>query len=472
MDTIWSAALHTEAGPKYLALTRALRDAIRKGELAKGAQLPTVRDLAFSLKVTPGTVARAYQIATQEGLLQATVGRGTFVAADRPQLGLQLDPRQAQYSGRPAKPTAGPGVVDLQSPQLPEVGQPEIFAQILQRQSLSVDRTWLDYSSQAAELPLREAIVRWLGPRILGSHDADDVMLTLGGQNSLTLIMNCCLRGDRPVILTEELAYPGFRYAARLARAEVVGLEMDEEGVLPDALEAACRKYGPQILCLTPEIQNPTTARMGLERRQKIVAIARRYHLQIIEDNCYVPRQNDLPTLHALAPERVWFVGSMSKSISAALRFGYVICPTGLGPIGRLAVQHSFFALPGPLTSFMLDLFQSGAAEQIYERVQGAIDQRVHLFVNRLGAFDLRWRSGIPFAYLRLPLGWRASSFTRASEEAGVLIRSADQYALVHGRAPNAVRLAMAGDNTLDEFDGAMAKLAALLARPPSDMAV
>lgn len=466
MDTIWLPRLDDDRSPKYLALSRALRDAIRSGDLAPGARLPTVRDLAFRLKMTPGTVARAYQITTQEGLLAATVGRGTFVAASRPRLG----PTQPLYTERPRAGRSG--VIDLQSPQLPDVGQAEIFAEALTRLAPRIGRDWLDYPSQTAEAPLRAGIAAWLAPRILGKIDADDVMLTLGGQNSLVLVMNCCLRGDRPVVLTEDLAYPGFRYAARLSRAEVVGVELDDEGMVPAALEAACRRHGPQILCLTPEMQNPTTARMGLARRQEIIEIARRHDLQIIEDDCYVPRQNDLPTLRAMAPERVWFLGSLSKSISAALRFGYVICPTGLGPSGRLTAQHNFFALPVPLTALVLDLFRSGAAEQIFARVQNAIDQRIPIIVNRLGAFDLRWQAGMPFAYLSLPRGWRASSFARAAEEAGILIRSADQYALVHGRAPNAVRIAMAADQPLHAFDDAFARLGALLAHPPTDMAV
>ena len=73
-DTTWRPDLTQFPGPKYLALTRALREAIRAGELPPGSQLPTVRDLAWDLHVTPGTVSRAYQLATQEGLLAATVG--------------------------------------------------------------------------------------------------------------------------------------------------------------------------------------------------------------------------------------------------------------------------------------------------------------------------------------------------------------------------------------------------------------
>ncbi len=83
-DTIWLPELDRFEGPKYLALTHALRDAVRSGALGKGDRLPPVRDLAWRLGMTPGTVARAYQIVTQEGLLEAVVGRGTFVAATRP----------------------------------------------------------------------------------------------------------------------------------------------------------------------------------------------------------------------------------------------------------------------------------------------------------------------------------------------------------------------------------------------------
>jgi DNA-binding transcriptional MocR family regulator len=90
-----------------------------------------------------------------------------------------------------------------------------------------------------------------------------------------------------------------------------------------------------QVLLLTPEAQNPTTARMSEARRQEIVSIARRYNLQIIEDECYSPRDCCGPTLYAMAPERVWYVGSLSKGFSAGLRFGYVVCPQGMGHAGR-----------------------------------------------------------------------------------------------------------------------------------------
>lgn len=464
--TNWKPDLALYPGPKYLALTRALREAIRAGDLPPGTQLPTVRDLAWALQVTPGTVSRAYQAATQEGLLAATVGRGTFVAARAPRLG----PTQSLFQERDL--ASEPWLVDLRSPQLPDVGQGAAFSAALTRMAEGLDGAWLDYPSQRGEAPLREALCGFLGDRMLGSFGADDIALTHGGQNALMLVFLCCLRGDRPVILTEDLAYPGVRHAAKLARAEVVGVEIDAQGMVPEALEAACRRHGAQILVLTPEAQNPTASRMPLARRAEIIAIARRYDLQIVEDDCYSVAESDLPSLRALAPERTWYVGSLSKSISAALRFGYVVCPTGMGEAGRLTAQHGFFALARPVTDLVLDLLESGVADELRRRVQAAFSERLQAMVNALGGYDLRWQPGLPFVWLPLPAGWRGSTFVRTAEAEGVLVRQADEYALIHGRAPNALRIAVAGAVPLARYETALATLGRLLRRPPSDMAV
>ncbi len=461
-DTIWKPDLAQFPGPKYLALSRALREAIRTGTLPEGAQLPTVRDLAWALGVTAGTVSRAYTLATQEGLLAATVGRGTFVAARSPRLG----PTQPLMIEREPG-----GKLDLRAPRLPEVGQGAAIAAAM-RALAAQPADWVDYPTQRAERPLREAVCDWLGDRILGPVTADDIALTAGGQNAISLILLCCLRGDRPVVLTEELSYPGFRYAARLARADVVGVETDAEGLIPEALEAACRRHGAQVLCVTPEAQNPTGVRMSPERRARIIAVARQFDLQVIEDDCYSLSESDWPGLRALAPERVWHVGSLSKTISAALRFGYIVCPTGMGETGRITAQHTFFALPKPVSDICLHLFESGAAAAIRARVAEELADKVACVVRHLGRYDLTWQDGLRFAFLRLPQGWRGSTFVREAEAAGVLVRSADEYALSHGRAPNAVRLAFAGNVTPEAFEHGIAVLAGLLARPPYDPTV
>lgn len=465
MDTNWQPDLSLFPGPKYLALNRALRDAIRLGELAEGTQLPTVRDLAWRLSVTPGTVARAYQMAIQEGMLQANVGRGTFVAERNPRLG----PTQSLFIDRPVETK---GLVDLRSPILPELGQAAVFEEAMRRVSAGRAGEWTDYPSQRKEASLRRRLVDWVDDRVLGPVTADDIALTHGGQNAILTILMCCLRGDRPVVLVEDLAYPGFRYAARLVRAEVVAVELDAHGLVPDALEAACRRHGPQVLCLTTEAQNPTAVRMPPDRRAAIANIARRYDCQIIEDDCYTIDNSDWPAIRALAPERTWYVGSFSKTISAALRFGYIVCPTGLGEAGRLTAQHSYFALSRTVSDLCLDLFQTRAAWELRDKVRDELAARLQVTVNALGSFDMSWLPGLRFVFLRLPPGWRASSLQPRAEAAGILLRMADEYALSHGRAPNAVRLALAGNVPLDDYRAALARLVSLLQSPSYEPSV
>ena len=84
MNTIWFPDLSNAQGPKYLTLTDALRDALQSGDLAQGEKLPPVREVAYQLGITPGTVARAYSRLVDAGCLEAVVGRGTFVTLTAP----------------------------------------------------------------------------------------------------------------------------------------------------------------------------------------------------------------------------------------------------------------------------------------------------------------------------------------------------------------------------------------------------
>ncbi|MDX5356450.1 MAG: PLP-dependent aminotransferase family protein, partial [Rhodobacterales bacterium] len=293
-----------------------------------------------------------------------------------------------------------------------------------------------------------------------------------GGQHGINVVMQCVLRGERPVVLTEDLAYPGLRHAARLVRAETVGVETDNQGMRPDAFEAACRRHMPKLVCLTNEAQNPTTARMGVQRRADLAEIARAHEVFVLEDDCYSVAGDRLPAFRALAPERTFYVGSLSKSVSPALRLGWVLCPVGMGDAGRLTVQHGQFALSRPLTAICEELLLSGAARRLRDGVRDELSARTEAMVNALGAFDLAWQAGLPFAWLHLPIGWRASTFARAAEAEGVLLRTADEYALVHARAPNAVRLAIPGDVSRERFEQGLAVLTRLLGAPPADLPV
>jgi DNA-binding transcriptional MocR family regulator len=469
-DTSWKPDLSARSGPKYLALVRALREGVRGGALAPGSRLPTVRDLAWRLGVTPGTVSRAYQIATQEGLLEAVVGRGTFVATQLRRLG----PTEPLYAQPASFFAETPDLVDLRSPQLPDIGQTRALAEAMAEISTEIDAHYLEYPGLRRDYYCREAALNWFpkGCSLEGLITPDDIVLTHGGQNGINIILQCCLRGDRPAVFVEDLAYPGFRHAARLNRAEVVGVAQDGQGMIPEALDAACRRHRGQIVCITPDAQNPTAGRMDVARRMAIADVARRHDLQIIEDDCYTAPVTGLPSLRAIAPERSWHVTSLSKTISAGLRFGFVVAPEGMGEAGRLAAQHAFFGLSRPVTDIVTRLLNSGEAMRLRYAAQEEMGRRLQMTLQALGDQDLSWLPGLSFVWLKLPLGWRGSVFARMAEARGVLVRSADEYALHDGHAPHAVRIAMAGNVPEEHFTSAIHRLQRLLERQPTDLPV
>ncbi len=458
MDTIWPPDLVNTPGPKYSVLVQSMRAAIRSGHLPKGHKMPPVRELAWELGITPGTVARAYKIATEEGLVETAVGRGTFVADHH-------GPHVPELA-EPLVNAPRPGLLDFRAARVPELGQSAAIRDAMARLA-GQERAYFDYPNSQTDRAAREEVVRWIGPDRAGRLEADDIVLGLGAQNTVMMVLQTCLQGPSPVILTEALAYPGVRHAARLLRAQLIGVEMDGEGMRPDRLEEALRVHGGQVLLISPHSHSPTTARMGLERRQRIADIARRYQLQVIEDDCHCINRPELPAFRAICPERAWFVASLTKTVSPALRFGYAACPREHAATARQVAQSSFYGMPQPILDICTDLMASGEAERLRARVEAVTSERIRLAVNVLGQWDITWRADVPFLWLKLPQGWRGSTFAMACESEGIRIKPADEFALPDGAAPHAVRITVNAIHDSDTLEAALGRMSALLARPP-----
>lgn len=456
-DTIWDADLSEAGKSKYKALAQSIREGIVSGKLAPELRLPPVRDLAFRVNVTPGTVARAYSLLTEEGLLRAEVGRGTFVAKGRDR---QIEP-VAPLVNLPVDTLA-----DFRSSRVPDVGQGPLIDAALVRLGESHRRRNINYPTAETDFEARAAVAAWVDQKRLGEVTPEDVVLGNGAQNCCMLALLAELHGNAPVILTEELAYPGARHAARLLRAQTVGLPMDDQGILPEALLQAYRAHGGQVLLTAAEVHSPTTIRTSLARKIEIAELARKLNITIIEDDCHTTASTEIPSYRAILPEQSYLVSSLTKSVSGALRFGYAIAPVGQAKGLRQVAQSSFYGVAQPILDLCHDLLSTGAAAEIRDRVVIETARRVRLAVNTLGAWDLRWREDAPFVYLNMPQGWRASRFAIACEKRGIMIKPADEFAPSDGFAPNAVRLAVNTCVTEAQLVTAMEDMNDLLANP------
>jgi len=456
-DTIWPPDLRDSVESKYIVLVQSMRGAIRSGALEPGYKMPPVRELAWQLGITPGTVARAYKIAADEGLVETAVGRGTFVRGD---LVFEAAPESLISM-------VSPEAHNFRGVRVPDVGQDQAIRRQLGRLSQQNTNLYIDYPTQFTDIAARRAVVRWIGADRIGRVSEDDIVLGLGAQNSVIMALQAVLHGPNPVILTEELAYPGVRHAARLLRAQLVGVEMDAEGVRPDRLEEALRKHGGQVFLTAAEVHSPTTIRTTLARKQEIAQVAQKYQLQIIEDDCHCITRPEEPAYRAICPERAWFISSLTKTVSAAVRFGYSVAPQGQAANARQVAQSSFYGLPQPIMDLCAGLMQSGEAEDIRRKVQATTLHRVKDAVNVLGKWDIAWRPDVPFIWLKLPQGWRGSSFARACGDMGIQIKASDEFALPDGAAPNALRISLNPPFPRADDLAAFEKMSQLLAQPP-----
>jgi DNA-binding transcriptional MocR family regulator len=466
MNTIWQPDLAQFDGPKYRRLVEALRNAVQDGALNVGEKVPPVRDLAWRLNITPGTVARAYTILSEEGVLEAGVGRGTFVAPPRP----LDDPIEIDAAPHGKDHSVGP--VSLYSPVLPNVGQAQLIRKLMADIAQDPPSGLMHYPSREGFRPAREAVVSWLEGTPLGPLDQDDLVLTHGGQNGVSLVLQAVSSAMRSTVYVEELSYQGFRRVAELLRLKVVPIPMDEHGLSPEALHYAANLHGAGILCTSPEVHNPTLQFTPEDRRREIVDVARKSDLLILEDDCYRLGAARAPTYRMLAPERGWYVSSISKTLTPALRIGFAVAPhQRVAPL-RAAAEHGFFGLATPLADLAEKLLTHPQIDQVVTAVSNRIGAYVEAAVNQLGGYELIWRRDAPFLWLRLPLGWRAGALCLAAERRGVRIRPGEEYTSRDAKAPHAVRLAVNAGVGLERFENATAKIRDLLDNPPERISV
>ena len=371
MDTKSEISLEEFRGPKYKRLYHALETAVRSGNMEPGRKLPPVRELAWQLGITPGTVARAYQMGIDEGLLEATIGRGTFVKA----------PARA-LPDVPANFVALPyteGYLNFRNGHTVECGQNKLLQDVAADLLSAEPINFAQYVRDDALAGCRARASDWLREGGV-SGDASDLVLTNGAHNSVMVALNAILKGKEPTIATTNLVYPGFRQTAHICRARLVGLASDNDGILPDALEHACRSHRLQALLVSSNVHNPTCVVTSASRRMAIAELARKYDFQIIEDDVYGTLIDDKPIgFDQLCPERTWHATSLSKCFAAGLRIGFLQCPQGVGPLGLRVMQGMSLSISQLLTKIVERVFETGAVGEFGRKIAQLNVERVSL---------------------------------------------------------------------------------------------
>jgi 2-aminoadipate transaminase len=202
----------------------------------------------------------------------------------------------------------------------------------------------LQYGPSEGLPAVREAITRVMAAEDM-AVDPDEVIVTTGGQQAIDLVTKALIDpGD--VVIAEAPTYPGAVPTFCSYEADVIQIEMDDDGMSIDALEETLARLDrehrrPKFIYTIPTFQNPAGVTMSLERRRRLVALARERELIVLEDNPYglLRYEGDpLPTLRSLEVpagstddnDFVIYAGTMSKILSPGVRVGWLVAPRPL----------------------------------------------------------------------------------------------------------------------------------------------
>ncbi len=438
------------ARARYKLLVDDFAADIREGKLPPGTRLPPHRQLAAEKGIALVTASRVYAELEAMGLVSGETGRGTFVRETRLPPGHGID--------QPAKTD---GMIDLNfnSPSIP--GQAEMLRESLRNIASSGDlEALLHYQPHAGRRHERAIVSRHLESRGL-SVDAEQVLIVSGAQHGLaTTVMALLQPGD--VVATDALIYPGFKVLADVYRLELAPIpfldSLSGEGPDLDALERLCEQRRVRAVYAMPTLHNPMGWVMNSEWRKRLVAIARKFGLLIIEDAAYAFHAEDPPVpLAAIAPESTVYVSGISKSIATGLRVGFIAAPSQWVPVMERAIRATTWNTPGLMTAMACKWIEDGTVKRLEAEKRQDAMARQAMARNILKGVDYLSHPASYFLWFSLPEEVRADKIVMELMNSNISVSTAEPFATTD-HVPHALRLAL-GSVDMEVLEMALKKV-------------
>ncbi|MDQ3825453.1 MAG: PLP-dependent aminotransferase family protein [Actinomycetota bacterium] len=431
----------TDPRPLHLQLADQWRAAVVDGRLAANTRLPSSRVLAQVLGVSRHIVLSAVDELIIEGYLMARQGSGVWVSAEAcvaPVAETVVRPgRLHRWQAWPAPsivsdPPLRPGAIDfrLGAPGL-ERWSEDAWRRVWREVGRSRPPTY--YNHPQGECDLREAVASYLG-RARGLRcSAQQVLITSGSLASLYLLVHSVVRpGDR--VGMEEPGYWSARQVLMERGTQVLPYLVDEDGLRVDALPSG--QAAPVLVYCTPSHQYPLGGRLSLPRRQALLRWAEQEDVLIVEDDYDSEFRYDAAPLPALASldqaGTVAYLGTFSKSLSPALRVGYMIGSSEL--IERLLDHKRLMDGPvaWPVQRALTAWMQGGHLEHHISQMRRAYARKRAILTQVFGATPSSGRligleAGL-HVVLELPAGCDAAPVATACAARGVVVQTMDPF--------------------------------------------
>ena len=436
--------------PAYLSLADQFARAIREGILVNGVQLPTHRRLAEDLDLSVQTISRAYDELIRRGLISGEVGRGSFV----------------QTQGREPQP-----------PYLPERLGELIDLSILKPvcEQIHLERMREAFSWLGENLPPssalsfrpntvfprhRQVAAQWLATCGLDVSPLN-VLITNGATPAMTVaLMTAAPPGS--TVAVEAISHHTIMPLSTYLGLHLVGLPIDDDGMIPEALDKACRDQDIRAVFLQPSVINPTTTLMSADRRAALAEVARRHDISIIENDVLGPLIEDrAPPVAAFAPERTFYVTSFTKITVPGLRIGYLAAPDrSISAATNRHLVSNWMATPA-IAEIATRWVGDGTALELVAWQREALAARHAIADEKLAGLDYRSHPQSMHVWLHLPEGHSEEGFVSQARLRGVAVAPGSSFHTAECGWRPSVRISL-GSTTVEELHAGLGTIAAL----------
>ncbi|MFJ3811317.1 PLP-dependent aminotransferase family protein [Streptomyces sp. NPDC090073] len=431
--------------PLAMQLRDSLRNLVESGTLKPGTRIPSTRQLAVDVGVSRSVVVEAYDQLAAEGYLTSRRGSGTSVAE-------QTGQQAAASALAPATEEPGADAVwDLRTGTSNTIDFPR--AEWLRCAAAVISEAGhqeLGYAPLAGVLHTRHVLTGHLG-RVRGVRNRpEDLMVTSGFAQGLALVCRVLLERGHTALAVEDPGHPGEREFIATSGLRPVGVPVDEDGLDVERLGAS----GARAVLVTPANQFPTGVRLSRERRAQLVAWAREVNGYVLEDDFdsgLLDTADRPPALQSLAPDRVVYAGSASKTLAPALRLGWLVGPSEL----MASVEHVRAGWDIGCSGFEQLTFarfvDTGAFDRHQRRLRTEFRRRRRTVLGHVdsqlpGAWPLGGADGLQ-AYVRLPPHVDEQALVRAARRRSVLLRGGRHYCASPAASPPALVISYATAN-------------------------
>jgi DNA-binding transcriptional MocR family regulator len=438
--------LDSQATTRTEALMEAVRNRISNRVLGPGDRLPSVRGFAATMGVSPSTVVEAYDRLEAEGIVRARRGSGFYVT------GADLPPMALAEMGPPRERNVDPFWVSRQSLDadasvlkpgcgwLPADWMPNAALRRGLRALGRADDTLLsDYAGTRGSPALRRLLLGRFADEGLPAT-ADQILLTASGTQAIDLICRLLLRpGD--TVLVDDPCYFNFQALLRAHQVRILGIPFTPSGPDASAFEQALVVEKPRLYITNSALHNPTGASLSPQVAHRVLSAATTHGLTIVEDDIFADFEPALSPRLAILDglNRVIRVGSFSKTLSAAVRCGYIAArPDWIEGLVDLQVATSFGG-PSPVaTELIASVLAGGGYRKHMDEVRHRLARARKDAIDRLRPLGIiPWiipRGGF-YLWCRLPDGQDSTVLAQRCMDDNVILAPGNVFSISQSAA-------------------------------------